>query len=70
MARKKIALKSKDTRRRYTDEFKEEAVQMLLDGRAHRLAHHASAVTTDAGNRSWLECVSPTHVRHTDATSS
>lgn len=32
MARKKSVSKSNDTRRRYTDEFKEEAVQMLLDG--------------------------------------
>ena len=32
MARKKTLLKSKDTRRRYTDEFKDEAVQMMLDG--------------------------------------
>ena len=32
MARKKKVSKSKDTRRRYTDEFKEEAVQMMLDG--------------------------------------
>jgi len=32
MARKKAVSKSKDTRRRYTDEFKEEAVQMMLDG--------------------------------------
>lgn len=32
MARKKTVLKSRDTRRRYTDEFKEEAVQMMLAG--------------------------------------
>ena len=32
MARKKAISKSKDTRRRYTDEFKSEAVQMMLDG--------------------------------------
>ena len=43
MARKKIVLKSKDTRRRYTDEFKAEAVQMLLDG------HTAPSVMTRLG---------------------
>ena len=32
MARKKTVVKSKDTRRRSTDEFKSEAVQMMLDG--------------------------------------
>ena len=32
MARKKTVAKAARTRRRYTDEFKEEAVQMLLDG--------------------------------------
>jgi transposase len=32
MARKKSVLKLNDTRRRYTEEFKEEAVQMLFDG--------------------------------------
>ena len=32
MARKKTVLKSEDRRRRYTDEFKDEAVQMMLDG--------------------------------------
>ena len=32
MSRKKAELKSRCTRRSYTDEFKAEAVQMLLDG--------------------------------------
>lgn len=32
MARKKTVAKAARTRRRYTNEFKEEAVQMLLDG--------------------------------------
>ena len=32
MAWKKTELKAMKTRRRYPDEFKEEAVQMLLDG--------------------------------------
>lgn len=32
MAQKKKALKTKETRRRYTEEFKDEAVQMILDG--------------------------------------
>jgi transposase-like protein len=32
MARNRTVSKSKDTRRRYTNEFKEEAVQMMLDG--------------------------------------
>jgi transposase-like protein len=32
MARKKTVVKSKDTRRCYTDEFESEAVQMMLDG--------------------------------------
>ncbi len=32
MARKRTSVKLKDTRRRYTEEFKNEAVQMLLDG--------------------------------------
>ncbi len=32
MAQKKAVLKSKDTHRRYADEFTEEAVQMVLDG--------------------------------------
>jgi transposase len=32
MARKKALLKSRGVHRRYTDEFKAEAVQMLLDG--------------------------------------
>ena len=43
MARKKSAGKLNDTRRRYTDEFKEEAVQMLLDG------HTASSVIQRLG---------------------
>ena len=43
MARKKIVLKSKETRRRYTDDFKAEAVQMLLDG------HTAPSVMTRLG---------------------
>ena len=32
MARKKTVTKAADTRRRYNDEFKEDAVRMLLDG--------------------------------------
>jgi transposase-like protein len=40
MARKKAVSKSKDTRRRYTDEFKEEAVQTMLVGIPGY--HHAS----------------------------
>ena len=32
MARKKKSSVRKSTRRQYTDEFKEEAVQLLLDG--------------------------------------
>ncbi len=32
MAQKKNILKTKETRRRYTDEFKNEPVQMMLDG--------------------------------------
>lgn len=32
MVRKKVILKSRGTRRRYTDDFKAEAVQMLMDG--------------------------------------
>ncbi|MBL8816405.1 MAG: transposase [Planctomyces sp.] len=32
MAQKKNTLKTNETRRRYTDEFKDEAVQMMLDG--------------------------------------
>ncbi len=40
MARKKAVSKSKDTRRRYTDEFKEEAVQTMLEDVPGY--HHAS----------------------------
>jgi transposase len=32
MARRKTVVRSEVTRRRYTDEFKSEAVQMVLDG--------------------------------------
>ena len=32
MARKQAISKSKDTSRRYPDEFRDEAVQMMLDG--------------------------------------
>jgi transposase len=32
MVRKRAVSKSKETRRRYTEEFKSEAVQMMLDG--------------------------------------
>ena len=43
MSRKKAELKSRGTRRSYTDEFKAEAVQMLLDG------HTAPSVKTRLG---------------------
>jgi transposase-like protein len=33
-AQKKAVSKSKDTRRRYANEFKEDALQMMLDGHA------------------------------------
>ncbi len=43
MVRKRTSMKLKDTRRRYTEEFKNEAVQMLLDG------HSASSVMDRLG---------------------
>jgi transposase-like protein len=42
-AQEKAVSKWKDTRRRYADEFKEETVQMMLDG------HHAQSVTERLG---------------------
>ena len=43
MAKKKRSTSETSTRRRYTSEFKEEAVQMLLDG------HSASSVAKNLG---------------------
>lgn len=43
MAKKKRSTREKQIRRRYTQEFKEEAVQMLLDG------HSASSVAERLG---------------------
>jgi transposase len=43
MARKQAISKSKDTSRRLPDEFRDEAVQMMLDG------HNAPPVTVRLG---------------------